>query len=447
MTAETPELIIGIPKETFPGETRVSLVPSTIAMLAKKGIKTLFQSGAGESAGFPDQLYSEAGAEIIGDRAELFGRSDVILQVRGAGANPESGKSDLELMKKGQSLIAMTDPLSEPEIHKEYASKGISVFSLEMIPRITRAQSMDVLSSMATVAGYKAVLMAANEVPKMFPMMMTAAGTIRPAKVFIMGAGVAGLQAIATAKRLGAVVRAYDIRSVVKEQIESLGGKFVEVDLDTGESESSGGYAKEMGDEFIKRQQEVMTEVIAESDIVITTAAIPGRKSPILVTSEMAKGMKPGSVIIDLAAERGGNCELTKLDERVVENGITILGPGNLSSAIPFHASEMYSKNISTFLLHLKGDEGLNFDQEDEITKDTLITYEGEVVQSRVREILGLSDETENSGTVQLAESDSSENDTSEGAATESEPENNIDSNEESNEKKDGNDSSYSLED
>ncbi len=390
MTTETNELILGVPQESFPGEKRVSLVPATVSMLVKKGFKILVQTEAGLAAGFPNQLYTEAGAELVNDRSEIFNRSDIILQVLGAGANPESGQSDLDMMKNGQTLIAMVDPLSEPEIMKNYAEKGLSVFSLELIPRITRAQSMDVLSSMATIAGYKAVLIAANEVPKMFPMMMTAAGTITPAKVFIMGAGVAGLQAIATAKRLGAVVKAYDIRSVVKEQIESLGGKFVEVDLDTGESESAGGYAKEMGDDFLKRQQEVMTEVIAESDIVITTAAIPGKKSPVLVTAEMVRGMKSGSVIVDLAAERGGNCELTRLNERVVENGVTILGPGNLSTAIPYHASEMYAKNISTFLLNLTSENGLNVDLDDEIIADTLVTQNGEVVQSRVRELLGL---------------------------------------------------------
>ncbi|VAX39586.1 NAD(P) transhydrogenase alpha subunit [hydrothermal vent metagenome] len=388
--APVQPLTIGVPCETFSGESRVSLVPATVFLLKKKGLNVVVQSGAGEAAGFPDEQYQKEGAEIKEKRADVFSQADVILQVRAMGNNKDAGKSDLGLLREGQTIIAMCDPLSEPEILRDIASEKVTVIALELLPRITRAQSMDVLSSMATIAGYKAVLLAANITPRMFPMMMTAAGTVKPAKVFIMGAGVAGLQAIATAKRLGAIVKAYDVRSVVKEQIESLGGKFVEVNLDTNSSESSGGYAKEMGPEFLKKQQEVMTEVVAESDVVITTAAIPGKKSPILVTAEMAKGMKPGSVIIDLAAERGGNCELTKLNETVVEQGITILGPGNIPSMVPFHASEMFARNITTLLLHLVKDGKLNLDTEDEIIRDTLVTHQGKLVNTRIREMLNM---------------------------------------------------------
>ncbi len=381
-------LLIGVPTETFPDEHRVALVPATVFLLKKQGMNVIIEAGAGEAAGFPDEQYQKEGAEIVAERAEVFAQADVILQVRAAGCNKEAGKSDNDLLREGQTVIAMLDPLSEPEILRDLAAKKVTFISLELLPRITRAQSMDVLSSMATVSGYKAVLMAANITPRMFPMMMTAAGTVKPAKVFVMGAGVAGLQAIATAKRLGAVVKAYDVRPVVKEQIESLGGKFVEVNLETDSSESSGGYAKEQTDEFLKKQQEVMTEVVAESDVVITTAAIPGRKSPILVTAEMVKGMQPGSVIIDLAAERGGNCELTKLNETVVEHGVTIMGPGNLPATVPFHASEMFARNITTLLLHLVDDGKIKLDTKNEIIRDTLVTHEGELVNARIRELL-----------------------------------------------------------
>jgi len=390
MTDDKPTLTVGVPCETFPGEQRVALVPATVTALRKQGLAVVIEQGAGVQAGFSDALYSEQGARILEKRADVFAQSDVILQVLTAGANPEGYQHDLELYQPDQIVIGMCDPLGEPQAAQQFAEQKVQLFSLELLPRITRAQSMDVLSSMATVAGYKAVLMAADTSPRMFPMMMTAAGTVKPAKVFVMGAGVAGLQAIATAKRLGAVVRAYDIRPVVKEQIESLGGKYVEVNLDTGSAEESGGYAKEMGDEFLKRQQEVMTEVVAESDVVITTAAIPGRKSPILVTAEMVKGMQPGSVIIDLAAERGGNCELTKLNETVIEHGVTILGPGNLSSSIPFHASEMYAKNISTLLLHLLNEGKFQLDLDDEIVSGTLVANGGDVVNNRIRELLNL---------------------------------------------------------
>jgi NAD(P) transhydrogenase subunit alpha len=356
-------------------------------------LEVLVEAGAGREAGILDSAYEAKGAKIAAERSEVFAYADVILQVRSLGANPDAGRSDLDLMRSGQTIIGLSDPLSAFELAREIADRGVTSFSMELIPRITRAQSMDALSSMATVAGYKAVLLAAEALPKMFPMFMTAAGTVKAAKVFVIGAGVAGLQAIATARRLGAVVNAYDIRPAVKEQVQSLGAKFVEMKLETGAAEDRGGYAKAMDDEFYRRQRELMGEVVAVSDVVITTAAVPGRKAPILVTEEMVKRMSPGSVIVDLAAERGGNCELSRPDETVVEHGVTVLGPTNLPSTVPYHASQMYARNITTLLLHLVKEGKLEPDLEDEITRETLVTRGGEVVQPRVREALGLSAE------------------------------------------------------
>ncbi len=384
-------MIVGVCRETFPGERRVALTPDALPGLAKKDAEVLVETGAGTEAGMPDSAFEEKGAGIAPDRAAVFSSAAIILQVRSLGANPEAGRTDLDLMRPEQAIIGMTDPLSAPQLAQEIASKGVTSFSLELLPRITRAQSMDVLSSMATVAGYKAVLMAAEALPKMFPMFMTAAGTIRAAKALVVGAGVAGLQAIATAKRLGAVVSGYDIRPAVKEQVESLGARFVEMELQAGEAEGKGGYAAEMGEDFYRKQRELMARVVAESDVVITTAAIPGKKSPVLVTADMVRDMKPGSVIVDLAAERGGNCELTKADETVVEHGVTVLGPTNLPSTVPFHASQMFGRNMATFLAHLIEDGKLEPDREDEITRETMVTHGGEVVQPRVRELLGLS--------------------------------------------------------
>jgi NAD(P) transhydrogenase subunit alpha len=380
-------MIAGVPKETFPGESRVALVPDLVKMLAKKGVDVVIESGAGVDAGFPDDLYVEKGAKIAGSRAEVF-ESDIILQVRSLGTNLDAGKADLEYMKKGQIVIGTSDPLNMMDANNLIAEKGVSSFSLELVPRITRAQSMDILSSMATVAGYKAVLWAAEKLPKFFPMFMTAAGTIAPSKVFVIGAGVAGLQAIASAKRLGAVVSAYDVRPVVKEQVESLGGSFVEMELDTESAQDSGGYAKALGEDFYKKQRELMTRVVAENDVVITTAAIPGKKAPILITEEMVKGMNPGSVIVDIAAETGGNCELTESGKTVVKHGVTIVGPENIPSTVPYHASQMFAKNIVTFLLNMIDKENnLSINLEDEIVKDSLITHEGKVVNERVLEI------------------------------------------------------------
>jgi len=382
-------MIIAAAKETYPGERRVALVPAHVPLLIKAGLEVIIQSGAGQEAGFPDEQYVEKGAKIVATREEAFA-ADVLAQVRTIGANPVHGEDDLSHMRSGSVIVGTADPLSNPEAIQKVSAKGATLFGLELIPRITRAQSMDILSSMATVAGYRAVLLGAEALPKMFPMLMTAAGTIQAARVFVIGAGVVGLQAIATAHRLGAIVYGYDVRPAVREQVESLGGKFVEMELETESAEGKGGYAKEMDEEFYRRQRHLMAEVVAKSDLVITTAAIPGRRSPLLITAEAVEGMMPGSVIVDLAAERGGNCELTKADERIVEHGVTIMGPTNLPGEIPYHASQMYSKNVTTFLLHLIDDGQLKLDLEDEITRDTLLAHEGEVVNSRIRELLGL---------------------------------------------------------
>ena len=378
-------MIVGVPKETFPGERRVALVPTALRPLIKAGLEVIVETGAGADAGYPDSAYADKGAKIASSRDEVFG-ADIVVQVRGYGANPEEGKADVERLRSGQIVIGTFEPLTSIPAAKEVAAKGATLFAMELIPRITRAQSMDVLSSMATIAGYKAVLLAANHLPKMFPMMMTAAGTISPAKVFVVGAGVAGLQAIASSKRQGAIVEAYDVRPAVKEQIESLGGKFLELELEAGDAEDKGGYAKAMGDEFYRKQREMMTKVVAENDVVITTAAVPGKKAPILITAEMVRGMMPGSVIVDLAAERGGNCELTRAGETVVENGVTIIGPLNIPTTLPFHASQMYAKNVATFLAHLVKDGKVELNMEDEITRDTMVCRDGELVNPAMRE-------------------------------------------------------------
>ncbi len=379
---------VAVFKETFPTEQRVALVPANVPQLAKVGLEVVVEAGAGAAAGFLDAHYVEKGAKIVA-RDELF-KADIIAQVRTLGANKEAGRKDLAKFRTGQFVIGMCDPLGEPGSAVEVAQTGASLFALEMIPRITRAQSMDVLSSMATIAGYRAVLLAAIELPKIFPMLMTAAGTLTPARVFIVGVGVAGLQAIATAKRLGGVVRAYDVRPACREQVESLGGKFVELALEAGDAQDKGGYAKAMGEEFYRKQRELMASVVAESDVVITTAAIPGKQSPLLITADAVKGMAPGGVIVDLATERGGNCELSKADTRVVQHGVTILGPTNLPSEIPNHASQMYSNNVTKFLLNLIKDGQVALNLEDEIIRDTLVAHDGQLVNARMRDILGL---------------------------------------------------------
>jgi proton-translocating NAD(P)+ transhydrogenase subunit alpha len=379
---------LGIPRETFPGERRVALTPRACESLQRSGMKVIGEENAGAAAGFPDKSFLDRGITMT-TRADVFATSDIVVQVRTLGANPDVGRSDLPFLRAGQLLIGFGEVLMAPEACADLAARNVSLFAMELIPRITRAQSMDALSSMATLAGYRAVVLAAATLPKMFPMMMTAAGTIAPAKVFVLGAGVAGLQAIATAKRLGAVVSAYDVRPAVKEQVESVGAKFVTLDVQTGDSEDKGGYAKAMDEAFYKRQRELLTDVLREQDVVITTAAVPGQKAPILITAEMATAMPPGSLIVDIAAERGGNCELTRADETFVHNGITIMGPVNLPSALPRDASQLYSANISALLKLLAPKGELSINLEDQIIRDTLVTHGGEIVNSRVRELLG----------------------------------------------------------
>ena len=382
-------MVVGIPAETFPGERRVAIVPAELPALAKAGLSVLAEPGAGASAGFPDAAYIEKGAVLATDRAHVFADADAVLQVRALGANPDAGRADLALLRAGQVVIGLSDPLGEPAAARELAARGVTAFSMELIPRITRAQSMDALSSMATVAGYKAVLVAAEALPRMFPMMMTAAGTVTPARVFVVGAGVAGLQAIASARRLGAKVEAYDVRPAVKEQVESLGASFVDLPLDTTASEDAGGYAKGQDEAFYARQREMMGRVVAASDVVITTALVPGRRAPVLVTDGMVAGMTPGSVVVDLAAERGGNVEPSRPDEAVTAHGVTVLGPTNLPSTVPYHASRMYARNVSALLLHLVRDGAVEIDPDDEITAGTLVSRDGEVVHPQVRERLG----------------------------------------------------------
>jgi NAD(P) transhydrogenase subunit alpha len=387
-------IIVGFVVETSPNERRVAMAPSALSVFNKTGVELLMQPGAGAEAGFPDAEYVEKGVRLAGSREEVFAASEVILQVRGPGANPETGAADLALLRRGQTAIGFGEPLTAADAARSLASGGVTFLAMELMPRITRAQSMDALSSMATVAGYKAALLAADNLPRMFPMLMTAAGTVAPARVLVIGAGVAGLQAIATARRLGAVVSGYDIRAAVKEQIESLGARFIVLEVEAAGAEDKGGYAKAMTEEFYRRQRELMAGVLAQQNVVITTAAVPGRKAPILITGEMVARMAPGSLIVDIAAERGGNCELTRPGETVVSGGVTIMGPLNLPSTIPYHASQMYAKNIATFLKYLVKDGKLVLnrliDEKDEIVRETLVTQGGEVVHPKVRELLGL---------------------------------------------------------
>ncbi len=364
------------------------MTPRAMDLLAKSNVEFIVQAGAGENAGVSDEEYRQKGARIAGTRAEVFEASDIIVQVRTAGANPDAGREDLPLWRNGQALIGLGEPLSSAADYLALAERGVTSFAIELMPRITRAQSMDALSSMATIAGYKAVIMAAETLPRMFPMLMTAAGTVSPARVFVLGAGVAGLQAIATARRLGAVVQGYDVRPAVREQIESLGAKFVSVDIDTSQAEDKGGYAKELGEDFYRRQREVLTEVLRQQDVAITTAAVPGKRAPVLITRQMVAVMPSRSVVVDLAAERGGNCEVTQPGRTIMESGVTVMGPLNIASTIPYHASQMYSRNVATFLKHLLRSGSLDTDGSDEITRETLVTHGGQVVHQRIRELL-----------------------------------------------------------
>ena len=381
-------MIAGVITETLAGERRVALVPSVVPALAKIGVSVLVQQGAGAAAGFTDAAFAEKGAEIAPSASDVVAKADLLLRVRVSPEGTDAGRQDLALLRPGLAVIAFLDPLNEPGLARSLAAKNVTAFSMELMPRITRAQSMDALSSMATIAGYKAVLLAASTLPRMFPMMTTAAGTVTPARVFVIGAGVAGLQAISTARRLGAPVEAYDVRPASKEQVQSVGAKFVELPIEVADAEDKGGYAKAQDESFYRRQREMMTKVVASSDVVITTAAIPGKKSPVLVTEDMVKSMQPGSVIVDLAAERGGNCELTKADQTVVAHGVTIFGPTNLPATVPYHASFMYARNVTTFLTHLVKDKQLVIAADDEITKETLVTRDGQVVHERIKALL-----------------------------------------------------------
>jgi H+-translocating NAD(P) transhydrogenase subunit alpha len=383
-------MIVGVPREIYPGERRVGLVPGVIPSLTKAGMEVLIQAGAGASAGYPDADYLAKGARVAADRAEVFRTGDVIVQVLCYGANDKTGQADVPLLRRDQALIGFLRPLSSMSNVQEIAARGVRAFAVELMPRTTRAQSMDVLSSMATISGYKAVLLAADSLPRIFPMLSTAAGTVTPARIFVIGAGVAGLQAIATSRRLGAVTSAYDMRPVAKEQVMSLGGRFVELPIEAKDAQDASGYARAQDEEFYRKQRELLGQVVSESDVVITTAVIPGKKAPTLVTAEMVQKMAPGSVIVDLAAERGGNCELTHPGEIATEHGVTIIGLFNLASTVPYHASQMYAKNLTTFLLHVVKDGKLTLDTQDEIIRETLLTNGGEIVNSRLRELYSL---------------------------------------------------------
>jgi len=383
-------VIIGITRELVAGEKRVSMCPENVRSLTEAGVDIWVEENAGLSAGFVDSDYIAVGAEIVSDREALFAGADIVLQVQSFGSNTENSQQDLQRLRPQQLVIGMMDPLATPQAAQQVADTGATAVALELVPRISRAQSMDVLSSMATLAGYRAVLLGAEAAPRILPMLMTAAGTLQPAKVLIMGVGVAGLQACATAKRLGAVVEAYDVRPAAREQILSVGAKPVELDLQTDSSEGAGGYAKEQSEEFLRRQRELMTEVVARQDIIITTAAVPGAKSPILVTEDMVKAMKPGSVIVDLAAERGGNCELTQSGETQIAHGVSILGPENLASDLAYHASQMYGKNMQTLLELMLEDGQINLDFNDEIIAGTVVAHNGEVTHPHIRKLLNL---------------------------------------------------------
>jgi NAD(P) transhydrogenase subunit alpha len=383
-------VIVGVPKESYPGERRVALVPVVVPMLAKGGFEVVVEAGAGEQAGYPDAFYVEKGAKILPSRAEIFNTADVVVQVLCPGSNDVTGDADLPLMRRDQLLIGFLRPFGSAETLQKIADRGVTSFSVELVPRTTRAQSMDALSSMGTICGYKAVLIAADTSPRIFPMLTTAAGTITPARILIIGAGVAGLQAIATARRLGAVTSAYDLRPAAKEQVQSLGGRFVELPIEAKDAQDARGYGTAQDETFYARQRELLGRVVAESDVVITAAVIPGKTSPVLVTAGMVKAMAPGSVIVDLAAERGGNCELTRTGETVVAGGVSIIGAINLASQVPYHASQMYARNVTTFLLYVAKEGKLQFNMQDEITRETLVTRGGEIVSARVREFFKL---------------------------------------------------------
>jgi proton-translocating NAD(P)+ transhydrogenase subunit alpha len=383
-------VIVGVPKEIYPGERRVALVPAVIPALAKAGLEVVIEAGAGAQAGYLDSAYAEKGAKVLPDRAAVFSTAEIIVQVLCYGSNDINGKEDIPLLRRDQVLIGFLRPLGTEEVVQQIAGAGVTSFSVELMPRTTRAQSMDALSSMGTISGYKAVIIAAETSPKLFPMMTTAAGTVTPARVFIIGAGVAGLQAISTARRLGAVASAYDMRAASKEQVQSLGGRFVELPVEAKDAQDARGYGTAQDETFYARQRELLTRVVAESDVVITSAVIPGKKSPVLITADMVKGMALGSVIVDLASERGGNCELTRVGETIDAHGVTIIGARNLAGTVPYHASQMYARNVTTFLTYMVKEGKLQLNTQDEITRETMVTRGGEIVNQRVREFFKL---------------------------------------------------------
>jgi H+-translocating NAD(P) transhydrogenase subunit alpha len=372
-------MIVSVPRETAPGERRVALVPDLVPKLLKAGLEVVVQSGAGTAAGFLDPAYREQGARL---EPEVPAGADLLLKVQ----PPTAEEADT--LKEGALLIGFLQPYTNAAGIQALAARQVTAFAMELIPRISRAQAMDALSAMSTVAGYKAVLIAAAHLPKFFPLLMTAAGTITAARVFVIGAGVAGLQAIGTARRLGAVVEAYDTRPVVKEQVESLGARFVELGLETGDAEARTGYARAQSEEFYKRQQQEMLKSVAAADVVIPTALVPGRRAPVLITEEMVRAMRPGSVIVDLAAEQGGNCALTEPGQEVVKHGVLLCGPTNLPSTVPFHASQMYARTVTNFLLHLLKDGKPQLDLDDELTRGPLVTHQGQVVHDAVKAAL-----------------------------------------------------------
>ncbi|MBW2229072.1 MAG: Re/Si-specific NAD(P)(+) transhydrogenase subunit alpha [Deltaproteobacteria bacterium] len=382
-------MIVGVPKEIVPGERRVALVPDAVRALVKLGLEVVVEAGAGVEAGCEDAAFEEAGARISADAASVWG-SDLVLKVQPP--TEAAAGHEVDRLRSGAALICFLRPLDQTDVTERLASRGVNAFSMEMMPRITRAQSMDALSSQSTISGYQAVLLAAVAQPRIFPMLVTAAGTLKPARALVVGVGVAGLQALGTAKRLGAITYGYDTRAVVKEQVESLGARFVELDLDTGDSEDAGGYAKAQTEEFYQRQRRELGKHVAQADVVITTALVPGQKAPLLIEEDAVKQMKPGSVIVDLAAEKGGNCALTKANEDIVVHGVTIIGHTNLPSEKPAHASQMYAKNLVTFIEHLVDEGQLVLDWSDEITAGTIVTHGGKIVSERLGGTLPVSE-------------------------------------------------------
>ncbi|HJQ12118.1 MAG TPA: Re/Si-specific NAD(P)(+) transhydrogenase subunit alpha [Gemmatimonadaceae bacterium] len=391
-------MLIGVPREIAPGERRVALVPEVVPQLARAGHRVIIEHDAGLRAGFTDEAYREAGAEIVDSSGEVYSQAQLLVKVQRPGRDAGSGEAELDMLRDGTVLIGLLQPSSDPALFQQLAERNITALTMELVPRTTRAQMMDALSSQSTVAGYKAVLLAANALQKFFPMLMTAAGTVRPARVLVIGAGVAGLQAIATARRIGAVVEAFDTRPVVKEQVQSLGATFIELDMHVEDAQDQGGYAKELSARHIQREKELIHERALQADVIITTALIPGRPAPLLVTAETVRAMRPGSVIVDLAGEQGGNCELTVPGDSVVRHDVTVIAPLHISSDLAFHASQMYAKNVAALvaLLAPKGELNLNFG--DDIIDAVTIVAGREVRHGPTRQRLGMGPLTPTAG-------------------------------------------------